>query len=45
MLKSVRMVPKRLRESGFEYAYPTLDGALGHLLGHSSAPPDLPTLA
>ncbi|GAB5534398.1 MAG: TIGR01777 family oxidoreductase [Rubricoccaceae bacterium] len=44
MLKSVRMVPKRLRESGFEYAYPTLDGALGHLLGHASAPSPLPAL-
>ena len=42
MLKSVRMVPSRLRESGFQYAYPTLDGALGHLLGRADAPAPLP---
>ena len=32
-LKSVRMVPAALRASGFRYAYPTLDAALGHLYG------------
>lgn len=45
MLKSVRMVPARLRESGFEYAYPTLDSALGHLLGRADAPAPLATPA
>ena len=45
MLKSVRMVPARLRESGFEYSTPTLDGALGHLLGHADAPSPLPDAA
>ena len=34
-LKSVRMVPARLRASGFRHVYPTLDAALGHLYGKS----------
>lgn len=42
VLKSVRMIPARLRASGFDYAYPTLDGALGHLLGRAEAPLPLP---
>ena len=37
-LKSVRMIPARLRESGYRYAYPTLDGALGHLYGRAPFP-------
>ncbi|MEL6615812.1 MAG: TIGR01777 family oxidoreductase, partial [Bacteroidota bacterium] len=35
-LKSVRMIPAALRASGFRHEYPTLDAALGHLLGSSS---------
>ena len=42
MLKSVRMVPARLRDDGFQHSYPTLDGALGHLLGSAPAPAPLP---
>ncbi|MEO0558072.1 MAG: TIGR01777 family oxidoreductase [Bacteroidota bacterium] len=42
VLKSVRMVPARLRDSGFDYTYPTLDGALSHLLGRADAPKPLP---
>ena len=38
-LKSSRMLPERLLASGFRFAYPTLDGALGHVLGHAP-PPD-----
>ena len=45
MLKSVRMVPTRLREDGFRHSYPTLDGALGHLLGSAPAPSPRPALA
>ena len=37
-LKSVRMIPERLRQSGFEHAYPTLDAALGHLYGKTEEP-------
>ena len=37
-LKSVRMIPARLRQSGFEPAYPTLDAALGHLYGKTAEP-------
>ncbi|MEM1055522.1 MAG: TIGR01777 family oxidoreductase [Bacteroidota bacterium] len=36
-LKSVRMMPERLRQSGFRYAYPTLDAAFSHLYGTESA--------
>ncbi len=32
-LKSVRMVPAALANSGFSFAYPSLDSALRHLLG------------
>lgn len=37
-LKSMRMVPQRLRESGFAHAYPTLDAALSHLYGTAPHP-------
>ena len=40
-LKSVRMLPERLLSSGFRFAYPALDRALGHVLGH--APPPAPS--
>jgi NAD dependent epimerase/dehydratase family enzyme len=33
ILASQRLVPARLQELGFEWRYPTLDGALRHLLG------------
>ncbi len=35
ILASQRLVPARLRELGFEWKYPTLEGALRHLLGRS----------
>jgi uncharacterized protein (TIGR01777 family) len=34
-LTSVRMLPRRLRADGFDFAYPTLDGALRHVTGHA----------
>ena len=37
-LKSVRMVPQRLRQSGFRHAYPTLDAAFSHLYGTAPLP-------
>lgn len=33
LLASTRVHPRRLTETGFHFAYPTLDRALGHLLG------------
>ncbi len=33
ILASQRLVPARLQELGFEWRYPTLEGALRHLLG------------
>ena len=41
-LKSARMLPDRLLSSGFRFAYPTLAGALGHVLGHAPPPGPLP---
>ena len=38
-LKSLRMVPERLIERGFPFAYPDLDGALRHVLGRTDAVP------
>ena len=35
LLTGARVEPTRLTESGFEFAYPTLEGALRHLLGRS----------
>ncbi|MEM6328116.1 MAG: TIGR01777 family oxidoreductase [Bacteroidota bacterium] len=37
-LTSVRMIPERLRASGFRHAYPTLDAALSHLYGTAPRP-------
>ncbi|HEX8384817.1 MAG TPA: DUF1731 domain-containing protein, partial [Rubricoccaceae bacterium] len=37
-LASVRMLPIRLLDAGFRFAYPTLDGALRHLYGRTPAP-------
>ena len=34
-LASVRMLPVRLEDDGFRFAYPTLDGALRHLYGRT----------
>lgn len=39
LLADVRMIPDRLVASGFSFAYPTLEGALGHLYGHLPPPP------
>ena len=33
LLSSARVVPKRLTQAGFEFAYPSLEGALRHVLG------------
>ena len=33
LLASQRMQPARLKETGYEFRYPELEGALGHLLG------------
>ena len=33
LLASARVTPNRLCESGYEFCYPTLEGALQHLLG------------
>ena len=41
-LKSVRMVPSRLKEQGFRWSYPTLDAALGHLYGTAPEALDAP---
>ena len=38
-LKSLRMVPGRLLERGFPFAYPDLDGALRHVLGRTDEVP------
>ncbi len=37
-LKSTRMLPSRLLDAGFRFAYPDLDRALGHLFGRLPAP-------
>ncbi len=36
LLEGARVVPSRLLASGFEFAHPTLDGALRHTLGRSA---------
>jgi NAD dependent epimerase/dehydratase family enzyme len=33
LLASQRVEPAKLRESGYEYRYPELEGAFRHLLG------------
>ena len=38
-LKSVRMIPERLVEQNFPFAYPDLDGALRHVLGRTDRVP------
>jgi uncharacterized protein (TIGR01777 family) len=38
-LKSVRMIPERLMEQDFPFAYPDLDGALRHVLGRTDRVP------
>jgi uncharacterized protein (TIGR01777 family) len=37
LLASMRVEPKALQQSGFRFAYPTLDGALRHALGRGAA--------
>jgi hypothetical protein len=37
LLNSARLEPRRLREGGYDFAYPELAGALRHLLGRTSA--------
>jgi len=37
ILASQRLVPARLEALGFEWAHPTLEGALRHLLGRPAA--------
>lgn len=37
-LKSIRMMPERLQQSGFTFTYPDLESALRHLLGRTDAP-------
>jgi uncharacterized protein (TIGR01777 family) len=39
LLTGVRVEPTRLARSGFEFGYPTLEGALRHLLGRSDGSP------
>ena len=34
-LKSARVVPARLRDDGYTFGYPDLEGALRHVLGRS----------
>lgn len=34
LLASARVMPNRLSETGYAFRYPTLEGALRHLLGH-----------
>jgi uncharacterized protein len=41
-LTSLRMFPQRLLDTGFAFAYPTVDVALRHLLGQSTAVPIAP---
>jgi uncharacterized protein (TIGR01777 family) len=36
LLKSARVVPERLQESGYDFANDTLDGALRHVLGRTT---------
>lgn len=38
LLSSARVLPARLQEAGFPFAYPDLEGALRHLLGHPARP-------
>jgi uncharacterized protein (TIGR01777 family) len=42
ILTSARMLPQRLLDGGFTFAYPDLDDALRHLLGRSVEAPALP---
>jgi len=35
LLSSFRTVPKRLQESGYDYRYPDLEGALRHVMGRT----------
>lgn len=36
VLKSARVVPRRLEESGYSFGYPGLEGALRHVLGRTA---------
>ncbi len=36
LLSSTRVEPEKLAESGYTFRYPTLEGALRHLLGKTS---------
>jgi NAD dependent epimerase/dehydratase family enzyme len=36
VLKSARVVPKRLEESGYDFGYPSLGGAFRHVLGRTT---------
>ena len=37
LLKSARVVPKQLQESGYDFGYGTLEEALRHMLGREGA--------
>lgn len=38
MLKSARVVPQRLQDTGYAFGYPTLEGTLRHVLGKTLIP-------
>ena len=38
LLASARVVPERLQQDGYDFLYPTLEGALRHQLGRTMAP-------
>jgi len=40
VLQSARVLPDRLKESGYDFGYETLDAALRHLLGRTRVPHD-----
>jgi NAD dependent epimerase/dehydratase family enzyme len=38
LLASARVLPERLEADGYDFLYPTLEGALRHQLGRTMAP-------